>query len=182
MTPFEAVYCVPPPRLIIYIPGTTRVHAVKEVLRNREQILKLLHHNLKYAQQRMKKYADIQRTKRTFELGQAVYLLLQPYRETSVTHRPALKLAPRFYGPFTIIRKVGEITYELDLPRESRIHPVFHVSQLKPKLGSSSYVVPKLPPLDSHGVFRLEPVEVLDHHSRPHNNQKFIELLVRWED
>jgi hypothetical protein len=76
MTPFEAVYCVPPPRLLIYIPGTTRVHAVKEVLRNREQILKLLHHNLKLAQQRMKKYADIQRTERTFELGQAIYLRL----------------------------------------------------------------------------------------------------------
>jgi hypothetical protein len=62
MTPFEAVYGVPPPRLLSYIPGTTRVQAVKEVLRNREQILKLLHHNLKHTQQRMKKYANIRRT------------------------------------------------------------------------------------------------------------------------
>ncbi|XP_062158714.1 uncharacterized protein LOC133866188 [Alnus glutinosa] len=181
MTPFEVVYGVPPPRLLSYILGTTRVQAVEEVLRNREQILKLLHHNLKHAQQRMKKYADIQRTERTFELGQAVYLRLQPYRHTLVTHRRALKLAPRFYGPFTTIRKVGEVAYELDLPLESQIHPVFHVSQLKPKLGSSSSVVPKLPPVDSHGVFQPEPVEVLDRHSRPHNNRTFIELLVRWE-
>jgi hypothetical protein len=59
LTPFEVVYGVPPPRLLTYIPGTTRVQAVDEVLRNREQILSILNHNLKQAQQRMKKYADI---------------------------------------------------------------------------------------------------------------------------
>lgn len=32
MTPFEAVYGVPPPRLLSYIPGTTRVEAMDEVL------------------------------------------------------------------------------------------------------------------------------------------------------
>lgn len=180
MTPFKAVYGVPPPRLLIYILGATRVHVVEEVLRNKEQILKLLHHNLTHAQQRMKKYADIRRTERTFELGQAVCLCLQPYRQTSVTHPSALKLVPHFYGPFTIIRKVGEVAYELDLPRESRIHPVFHVSQLKPKLGSSSSVVPKLPLVDSNGVFYPKPVEILDRHSQPRNNRLFIELLVLW--
>jgi hypothetical protein len=181
MTPFEAVYGVPPPRLLSYVLGTTRVQAVDDLLRNREQILKLLQHNIKHAQQRMKKYADIRRTERTFKLGQAVYLRLQPYRQTSVNHRRALKLAPRFYGPFTIVRKVGEVAYELDLPPESRIHPVFHVSQLKPKLGSSSSVVPKLPPVDSNGVAQPEPLEILDHHSRPRHNRPFIELLVRWD-
>jgi transposase InsO family protein len=47
MTPYEAVYGVPPPRLLNYVPGTTRVEAVDEVLRNREQILQLLQHNIK---------------------------------------------------------------------------------------------------------------------------------------
>lgn len=39
MTHFEAVYRVPP---LSYIPGTTRVEAVDEVLPNHEQILNLL--------------------------------------------------------------------------------------------------------------------------------------------
>jgi hypothetical protein len=181
LTPFEVVYGVPPPRLLSYIPGTTRVQAVDEVLRNREQILSILHHNLQQAQQRMKKYADIKRTERNFEVGQKVYLRLQPYRQMTVAHRRSLKLAPRFYGPFSIVRKVGEVAYELDLPTESRVHPVFHVSQLKLKLGSTVFPVPKLPPVDSHGVFRPEPAEVLDRRSRPHNHRALVELLIRWE-
>lgn len=103
MTPFEATYGVPPPRLLSYIPGTTRVEAVDEVLRNREQILHLHRHNMHQAQQRMKKFADIRRTERKFKLGQQVYMRLQPYRQSSVAYRCALKLAPRFYGPFTIV-------------------------------------------------------------------------------
>jgi hypothetical protein len=76
-----------PPRLLSYIPGTTRVQAVDEVLRNREQNLSILHHNLQHAQQRMKKYADIKRTERKFEVGQRVYLHLQPYRQMTSAHR-----------------------------------------------------------------------------------------------
>jgi hypothetical protein len=110
-----------------------------------------------------------------------VYLRLQPYRQTTVAHRRSLKLAPRFYGLFTILQKVGTVAYELDLPKESRVHPVFHVSQLKLKLGSTVVPVLKLPPVDSHGVFRPEPMEVLDRRSRPRNNRLLIELLIRWE-
>ena len=81
MTPFEAVYGLPFPRLLTYIPGTTRLEAVDEVLHSREQILSLLKDNLQQAQQRMKKYADLRRSERDFEVGQMVYLRLQPYRQ-----------------------------------------------------------------------------------------------------
>ncbi|XP_068323336.1 uncharacterized protein [Pyrus communis] len=53
------------------------------------------------------------------------------------TYRP--KLAPHCYGPYKILARVGKVAYILDLPPTSRIHPTFHVSLLKPKLGS--YVV-----------------------------------------
>lgn len=98
-----------------------------------------------------------------------------------MAHRRSLKLAPRFYAPFLIIRKVDEVAYELDLPSDSRAHRVFHVSQLKLKLGSSTSALSLLPPVDSNGVFRPEPAVVLDHHSWPWNNWPLIELLIRWE-
>jgi hypothetical protein len=78
-----------------------------------------------------------------------------------VVTRRALKLSPRFYGPFTILKKIGSVAYELDLPPPSRIHSVFHVSQLKPKLGSKVAAIPVLPPVDAEGIIQPEPVEVL---------------------
>jgi hypothetical protein len=42
------------------------------------------------------------------------------------------KLSPRFIGPFKILKRVGEMAYQLELPDNlSEVHDVFHVSQLK---------------------------------------------------
>jgi hypothetical protein len=180
MTPYEAVYGQPPPKLLSYILGTTNVAAVDELLRTREQILALLQQNNKQAQQRMKKFADLRRSERTLEVNQQVFLRLQPYRQTSVATRRALKLAPRFYGPFTVLRRVGDVAYELDLPATSRIHPVFHVSQLKPKLGANTSPIPVLPPVNLEGIIQPEPMAILDRRSRPLHNRAFTEVLVHW--
>jgi hypothetical protein len=42
------------------------------------------------------------------------------------------KLSPRFIGPFLILKRVGEVAYQLELPDYlADVHDVFHVSQLK---------------------------------------------------
>jgi hypothetical protein len=42
------------------------------------------------------------------------------------------KLAPRFIGPFKILKRRDEVDYQLELPPQLLdVHDVFHVSELK---------------------------------------------------
>ena len=130
-TPFEALYGIPPPKLLDYIPGTTKVEAVDRQLHSRQELIAVLRHNLVQAQNAMKLQADKHRSNRVFEVGDWVYLRLQPFKQQSLAHRASHKLSPRFYGPFQVLQRIGAAAYKLQLPPESKIHPVFHVSYLK---------------------------------------------------
>lgn len=79
----------------------------------------------------MKQQADKKRTGRQFEVGDKVFLELQPYVQTSVVHRAHHKLTFCYFGPFLVTDKMGEVAYRLALPKCNKIHLVFHVSQLK---------------------------------------------------
>jgi hypothetical protein len=76
----------------------------------------------------MKSQADKHRVERVFQPGDWVYMKLQPYVQSSVAARSNKKLSFRFYGPYKVIQRVGEVAYKLELPEGSRIHPVLHVS------------------------------------------------------
>jgi len=52
------------------------------------------------------------------------------------------KLIPRFIGPFEVLRRVGEVAYEITLlPSLPGVHPVFHVSMLQKYHGDPSHVL-----------------------------------------
>jgi hypothetical protein len=78
----------------------------------------------------------------------------------------AEKLKPRFYGPYRVIRRVGEVAYELELPEGSKIHNVFHISCLTKAVGKHVTIFEELPPLDEEGQLELIPEEVLEHRER----------------
>lgn len=102
------------PSLLSYVPGLTKVQAVDDHLKDRHRILNLLKDNLVQAQSRMKKNADLKRIDKEFSVGDWVYLRLQPYRQTSLALLRAIKLGPRFYGPYQILERVGTVAYRLD--------------------------------------------------------------------
>ena len=75
---------------------------------------------------------------------------------------------------------MGTVAYELKLPNSAHIHPVFHVSLLKKKLGQHVTPNPILPPVSDEGVLQMEPVAVLDRRMVKRNNGAVVQWLVQW--
>jgi hypothetical protein len=111
-------------------------------------------------------------------VGEEVYLKLQPYVQTSVASRAHHKLTFRYFGPFTITSKIGEVAYKLDLPDNSLIHSVFHVSQLKKAVSPSVQVSTDLPH-PSMDKFRT-PVPILQRRPNQCGGELLSEVLIQW--
>ncbi|KAA8540064.1 hypothetical protein F0562_026756 [Nyssa sinensis] len=178
---WRGVYGYPPPPLLAHSLGTTAVQSVEDTLKSQDQILRLSRGNLHVAQERMKRFADLKRTEWNFDIGDWVYLRLQPYKQHSVVQRKNLKLSPRFYGPYQIVERIGHVAYRLDLPSTSLLHPVFHVSCLKRKLGAWNVLVTTIPPVVVGGGPQAEPEEILQQCLRKKKGRAVSELLVKWK-
>jgi hypothetical protein len=131
MSPFEALYgrkCRTP----LYWDQTgERQLFGPEIIQEAEEQVQQIRENLRTAQSRQKSYADTRRRLLEFKEGDYVYLKVSPLRGMR-RFKVKGKLSPRFIGPFLILKRVGEVAYQLELPDHlAEVHDVFHVSQLK---------------------------------------------------
>ena len=179
-SPFEALYGHPPRHFGISNMNATSVPELEEWLKERDLLSQIIKQHLLRAQQRMKVQADKGRSERQFEVGSLVYLKLQPYIQTSVPPRSNQKLAFRFYVPFKILKRIGNIAYHLDLPESCKIHPVVHVSQLKMHVPPNEQVNSDIStvPLDSSQ--EILPVAVLDHRLVSIGSSTQSQVQVHW--
>lgn len=179
-TPYQALYGNPPPIISeVLVPGPENEEA-RDFLAEKEGMLKQIKENLVQAQARMKKYADQNRSERTIEVGNVVYLKMQPYRLVAFGLRQSLKLTSKFYGPFRVLQKVGKVAYHLQLPIGVGIHPVFYISQLKKHLGPRAVPDPQLPMLDREGRIKMKPVAVLETRALPKHPRLVTQWLSQW--
>lgn len=176
-TPFEVLYGQEHIQLDIDRVESCAVDDLKEWLSHRKTMTQLLQQQLMRAQQRQKHQADKNRSERSFSIGDSVYLKLQPYIQQSVMPQSNYKLSFRYFGPFTILAKVGEVAYKLQLLASSAIHPVFHVSQLKRAVSPTSQVCSTLPP--SSTEFRI-PQAILQRRHITRGDKIISQILVHW--
>ncbi|MCO5612670.1 hypothetical protein L7F22_066939 [Adiantum nelumboides] len=181
MSPFKASYgqeCLVPLRLA---DPTLHVLAAKFTLETMDQQLLIIRDNLKRASDRQKSYADLQRSTRSFNKGEWVFLRVKPKR-SSLKLRKFHNLAFKYCGSFEILKRAREQAYELSLPPHMRIHNVFHVSLLK------KYVYDPLHILNHDDAilinqeeFQMEPEQVLEVKERKLRHRTIREVLVKWK-
>jgi hypothetical protein len=120
----------------------------------------------------MKQQADQHRSDRSFEVGDWVFLRLQPYKQMSLKQsKKDKKLLPKYYGPYKVLQKIGTVAYKLQLPASSRVHPIFHVSCLNKVIGDKIPVQTIFPELDKEGKVILEPEAITDTRIRQLRNR-----------
>jgi hypothetical protein len=125
MSPFEALYgrrCRTP--LSWSETGERKIFGPDLVVEAEDKV-RIIQVNLKTAQSRQKSYPDRRRKPLQFQVGDFVYLRVSP---TKGVQRFGIKgkLAPRYVGPFEILKVCGPVAYKLHLPSQmAAIHDVF---------------------------------------------------------
>ncbi|WMV18336.1 hypothetical protein MTR67_011721 [Solanum verrucosum] len=125
--------------------------------------VRLIRERLKMAQSRKKSYVDVRRRDLEFDVHDSVYLKISPMKGVMRFGKKG-KLSPRFIGPYQILRRVGKVAYELDLPNQlATVHMVFHIFMLKKCVNDPTSIVP----LEGLGVkenisYEEGPHEILD--------------------
>jgi hypothetical protein len=117
------------------------------------------------------------RTAPTFQTGDQVWLDGCNIK----TFHPTAKLAPKRHGPFPIIRVLLPITYELCLPVQWKLHPVFHVDLLTPyretEFHSVNYDKPPPDLIDGEEEYEVERIVASRRFGRGHK----LQYLVKWK-
>jgi hypothetical protein len=140
-----------------------------------------------------KKRSDFDRSAPEWQVGQ--YVMLST-RNMVAKPGQARKFLPRWAGPYQILEWINPVAVKIALPRDSRLHPVFHVSLLKPYKGPQrgSTDPPPPPPLLVEGELFYNVESIVGHRdvhvrggankskrSKPSTAVTRREYLVKWE-
>ena len=152
-----------------------------DLVRETTEKIAQIKERLKVARDRQKSYADVRRKPLEFQVGDRVMLKVSPWKGV-IRFGKRGKLNPRYVGPFKILERIGPVAYKLELPPElSRVHPTFHVSNLKKCLTDETAVIPLDEiEIDEQLHFVEEPVEIMDREVKRLKKSRIPLVKVRW--
>ncbi|XP_069615942.1 uncharacterized protein [Ranitomeya imitator] len=164
------------PSILPRLPIDMSVPAVADRIVSLQQNLDVLKNTLVSAQERFKKAADrFRKPAPTYKVGDMVWLSTKNLK----LRIPTSKLGQKYVGPYKISGIVSPVACRLKLPNSLKIHPVFHVSLLKPAVPNSFPGRTSAPPdpvlIDGQEEFVVE--KILD--SRIHRGR--LQYLVKWQ-
>jgi hypothetical protein len=123
----------------------------------------------------MKHTQDKTRRDAQYAVGDWIWLRVQQWSAVGVTFAAPSKLGPKFYGPYQILQRIGDVSYKVQLPTKARIHDMFHVALLKKFEGEVPPAIVHLPEILNGKVLPTPATMV-----KAQLNTGVWELLVQW--
>jgi hypothetical protein len=156
---------------------TTVTSPIPQVMLRLEQIQEA-HDRAKTAMIKVQQgWEQQKRTPPTFQTGNQVWLDGCNIK----TFHPTAKLVPKRHGPFPIIRVLSPITFELRLPAQWKLHPVFHVDLLTPycetEFHGANYNKPPPDLIDGEEEYEVERIVASRRFGRGHK----LQYLIKWK-
>ena len=94
---------------------------------------------------------------------------------------PTAKLAPKQHSPFKILKHLSDAVYHVEIPRQWKIHNVFHANLLTPyketELHSPNFTRPPPDLIDGEPEYEVE--KILDKKMMGRGHKKY--FLIKWK-
>ncbi|PHJ15850.1 retrotransposon ty3-gypsy subclass [Cystoisospora suis] len=183
-SPFEMLYGFIPCKAVCRKYNLTTTTSSANLPLQAEVILRKARVELERAKATQQKYANRKRRPVGFQIVDYVWLKVSHLPMSGSANSRALSLKHR--GPFKIISRVGQLAYRSKLPPSIWVHPVFHVSLLKPvtmnEFGLRSHTSLQVP---VHGN-EYEVQGISKHRDDPRTKRRWYKVLRtdrtrRWE-
>ncbi|XP_052485140.1 uncharacterized protein LOC128040432 [Gossypium raimondii] len=154
-----------------------------ELVSDTEEKVKLIRDYLKAASDRQKPYANLKRREIEYSTGDFVFLKVFQWKKILRFRRKG-KLSPKFIGSYRILKGVGLVAYQLELPSElDQIHDVFYMSMLRRYRSDPKHIVPvEEIEVSSDLTFEEEPVQILDREVKVLKKKSIPLVKVLWRN
>ena len=182
MAPYEALYGRPCRSPVCWTEVGESSITGPNLIRDTSKKVGMIQKRLLTAQSRQNSYVDIRRLTLEFKAGDYVFLKEMPKRGV-IRFGKRGKLSPRYIGPFEVLERVGEVTYQLAFPPSlSSVHEVFHISMLQKytldpthKVDWGELIV------DADGTFEEVPVRIMDSQDQVLHGKTVRLVKVLWQ-